>query len=155
MAFADSTEAQNETEAALRRSGLIGMRDDTRIEECRGPKHICVEKISANELPLGLGERDMVGQRLFHLRGARLEGLQQIAMTAEEVLQYIGQFTVCCLGIEREHTFDDMVGTGLVGRIEITRLRGRLERPNDHAGRIRPQMKGLAIKEREFRQNGL
>ena len=155
MAFADGTKAEDETKAALRGSGLIRMRDDTRIEERRGLERIFIEKIGADELALDLCERSMIGQRIFHLRGARLEGLQQIAMAAEEILQNIGQLTVRCLGIEREHTFDDMVGTGLVGRIEITRLRGRLERPNDHARRIGPQMKGLAIEKREFRQDGL
>ena len=63
--------------------------------------------------------------------------------------------TVRCLGVERENPLDDMVGAGLVRRIEVARLGGRLERPNDHAGRIRPQMKGLAIEKRKFRQVGL
>ena len=106
-------------------------------------------------MPLDLRERGMVGQRLFHLRGACLEGLQQVAVTAEEILQNIGQLTVRCIGVERENPFDDMVGTGLVRRIEVARLRCRLERPNDYAGRIRPQMKGLAIEEGKLRQGGL
>ena len=32
MAFADGTKTEDEAKAAFRRSGLIGMRDDTRIE---------------------------------------------------------------------------------------------------------------------------
>ncbi len=80
----------------------------------------------------------MVGQRFFHFSGTRLEGLQQIAVTAQEILQHIGQLTVRRLGVEREHPFDDMVGAGLVRRIEVARLGCRLEGTNNHTGRIRP-----------------
>ncbi len=97
----------------------------------------------------------MIGQRIFHFCCTRLEGQQQVAVTTEKVFQNIGQLTVCCIGVERENPFDDVVGTGLIRRIEVARLRCRLERPNDYARRIRPQMKGLAIEEGKFRQGGL
>ncbi|MGY3469382.1 hypothetical protein ACVW0I_006253 [Bradyrhizobium sp. LM6.11] len=128
---------------------------DTRIEQCRGLERIFVEKISARELALDLREYSMVGQRRFHFRGARLEDLQQVAVTAEEVLQNVGQLPVGRLGIERENPFDDMVGAGLVRRIEVARLCRRLEWPNDDTGRVRPQLKGLAFEEGRLRQNGL
>ena len=61
-------------------------------------------------------------QHLFHDVGARLERLQQVAMPALEILQDIGELAGNGLGIEREHPVDDMIGAGLVGRVEIARL---------------------------------
>jgi hypothetical protein len=75
MTLADGTKTQDEAEAALRRSGLIGMRHDARIEQCRGLERIFVEKIGAHELALRPREHGMVGQRRFHFRGTRLESL--------------------------------------------------------------------------------
>ena len=155
MAFADGTKTEDEAQAALRRPGLIGMRHDTRIEQRRRLERLFVEKIGAHELPLHLRERGMIGQRIFHLCGSGLEALHQVAVTAEEIFQNVGQLTVCRLEVERENPFDDMVGAGLVGRIEVAGLRRRLERPNDHAGRIGPQLQGLAIKDGKLRQGGL
>ena len=155
MAFADGTKAEDEAQAAFRRAGLIGMRDDARIEQRRRLERIFVQKIGADELPLDLRERGMVGQGLFHLVGACLEGLQQVAVTAEEILQHIGQLTGRCIGVERQNPFDDVVGTGLVRRIEVARLGCRLEGPHDHARRIGSQMKGLAVQERKLRQGVL
>ena len=155
MAFADGTKAQDEAKAIWRCSRLIGMRHDTRVEKSRGLERIFVQKIGADELPLDLRERDMIGERIFHLCGASLEGLQQVAVTAEEVLQNVGQLTVRCLGVEPENPFDDMVGAGLVRRIEVARLGCGLEGPNNHARRIGPQMKGLAIEDGKLRQVGL
>ena len=106
-------------------------------------------------MPLHLRERGMVGQRIFHLRGADLEGLQQVAVTAQEILENVGQLALRRLGIKRENPFDDMVGAGLVRRIEVAGLGRRLERPDDHARRIGPQMNVLAIEDGKLRQGGL
>src|SRR5580692_7743048 len=109
MAFANSTKTEDETKTAFRRPGLIGMRHDARIEQRRRLERIFVEKIGADELALDLRERGMIGQRIFHLRGTGLESLQQVAVTAEEVLHNICQLTIGCLGVEPENPFDDMV----------------------------------------------
>ena len=129
MAFADSTKTQDEAKAAFRRSGLIGMRHDTRIEQRRRLERIFVEKICADELPLDLRERGMIGERIFHLRGARLESLQQVAVTAEEVLQNIGQLTVCCSGSSARTRstiwLARVLSVGLRSRGSVAGLKGR------------------------------
>ena len=92
---------------------------------------------------------------LFHFVGAGLERLQQVAMPAKEILQDIGELAGCGLRIERENPVDDMIGAGLVGRIEIARLGRRLERPHDHARGIGTQIKRLPVQEGGLRQGAL
>ena len=74
-------------------AGLIGMRDDARIEQRRRLKRIFVQKVGADQLALHLRERSHGGKRVFHFIGARFECLQQVAMATLEVLQDIGQLT--------------------------------------------------------------
>ena len=97
----------------------------------------------------------MSRQRLFHLVGAELEFLQQVAMPALKVLQDVGQQAGCDLRIERENTFDDMVGAGLVGRVEIARFGRRLERAYDHARGVGTQIERLPMQEGGLRQDVL
>jgi hypothetical protein len=89
----------------------------------------------------------MIGKGFFHLLGAFLERLQQIAMAAKEIFQNVGQLAGGGVRIKSENAFDDMVGSGLVGRNEVARLGCGFERPHDHPGWIRPQVKGLEIQE--------
>src|ERR1700760_1762566 len=152
MAFAASTKTEDKTKAIFGRPRLIGMRHDARIEQRRCLERILVEKIGADELALDLGERDMIGQRIFHLRGTRLESLQQIAVTAEEVLHNVCQLTIGRPGIELEDSLDDMVGAGLIRWIEVAGLCRRFERPHDDARGIGSKMKGLTIEEGRLRQ---
>ena len=147
MPFADRAKAENEAQAAFRRARLIGMRHDAGIEQRRGFERIFVEKIGADQLALDLGKAPCAAKRLFHLVGARLERLQQVAMAALKILQHVGQLAGCGLGIERQNPVDDMVGAGLVGRVEIARFGRRLERAHDHPRGIGAQIKRLPVQE--------
>ena len=89
---------------------------------------------------------------LFHLVGAGLERLQQVAMPALEILQDVGELAGSGFGIERENPIDDMVGARLVGRVEIARFGRRLERPHDHARGVGTQIERLPIQEGGLRQ---
>ena len=91
MSFADGAQAQDEAKPAFRRAGLIGMRDDARIEQGRGLEGIFVQEIRADQLALHLGEIGMGGEGVFHFVGARLERRQQVAVAALEILQNFGQ----------------------------------------------------------------
>ena len=73
----------------------------------------------------------MRGERLLHFVGARLERLQQVAVAALKILEHVGQLVGAASRIERQDAIDDMVGAGLVGRVEIPRFGRRLERAND------------------------
>ena len=97
----------------------------------------------------------MSRQRLFHLVGAELEFLQQVAMAALKVLQHVGQQAGCDFRIECEDAFDDMVGAGLVGRVEIARFSRRLERAYDHARGVGAQIERLPMQEGGLRQDVL
>ena len=49
MALADGAKAQDESAAAFRRAGLVGMPDDAGVEQGRSLKRIFVEKISPDQ----------------------------------------------------------------------------------------------------------
>ena len=123
------------------------MRDDAGIEQCRGLERILVEKISAYQLTLDLGKNAVSRKGPFHFVGAGFERLQQVAMTAQEILQDVGELTGRGSGIECENPLDDMVGAGLVGRVEIARFGRRLERTHDHPRGIRTQIERLPVQE--------
>ena len=147
MPFADGAKAQDKSAAIFRRAGLVGMPDDARIEQGRRFERILVEKIRADQAALRLVQFGMRLERLFHLGGARLEDVEQISVTAFEVFEHVAQLLRGSLGIEPKHPVDDMIGPGLVGRIEVSGLSRRLEGPDDDPGRIRAQIQGLPIQE--------
>src|SRR5436190_7527326 len=76
-------------------------------------------------------------------------------MPALEILQYIGELVGDSFGIKRENAIDDVIGAGLVSRIEIARFGRRLERAHDNARGIRPQVKRLSIEESGLQQGAL
>ena len=131
MSFADGAKAQDKAKAAVRHTGLIRMGHDARIEQRRGFKRILIEKVGPHQLPLHLGERSMIGKRLLHLLSAYFERLQQIAVAPQKILQHVGQLSGGGRGIEREHPLHNMIGAGLVRRIEIARFGCRFEWTND------------------------
>jgi len=147
MPLPDRAKAEDETTSAFRRAGLIRMRDDARIEQGRGLEGIFVQEVGADQLTLGLGENRMRREGDFHLVGALLEGRQQVAMAALEIIKDVGELVSCGLGIQRQDPLDDMVRAGLVGGIEVARLGRRPERPHDHARGIGPQMENLPVQE--------
>ena len=105
-----------------------------------------LQEIGADQLALDAGKSAVSRQRLFHLVGAGLEFLQQVAMPALKILQHVGQLAGCDFRIERQDTLDDMVGAGLVGRVEVTRFGRRLEGTYDHARGIGTQIERLPMR---------
>ena len=61
-------------------------------------------------------------------------------MPALEILKHVRQLAGRGLRIEIQNALDDMIGPGLVRRIEVARFRRRLERTNDDPGGVGPQM---------------
>ncbi len=68
-------------------------------------------------------------------------------MAAEEILQDVGKLTGRGFGTKCENPLDDMVGAGLVGRVEIARFGRRLERTHDHPRGIWTQIERLPVQE--------
>ena len=83
---------------------------------------------------------------IFHLRGTRLEDVDQVAVTPIEILQHVRHLLGGRVGGEPQHAADDVVGAGPVDRVEVTWLDGRFEGADDDAGRIRPEDQILAVK---------
>jgi hypothetical protein len=86
-------------------------------------------------------------ERVLHLRGARLENVEQVPVSAPEVLKYLAQLLRGSFGIKPKHPANDMIGTDLVSRVEVARLSRRFEGPDDDPGRIWAQIEALAIQE--------
>ena len=101
MPFSDGTETQDEAVPAFRRTRLVGMGNNARIEQCRRFEGIFVQKIGADQLPLYLAETCMSGKGVLHFIGAGLENLQQVAVAALKIFEDIGQLAGRCLGIKR------------------------------------------------------
>ena len=101
MPFADGTKTEHEATSALRRTGLIRMGDDARIEQCRRFKGIFVQKIGSDQLTLYFAERSVSSKGAFHFVGTRLEDLQQVAVAAFKILEDIGQLAGRRLGVKR------------------------------------------------------
>jgi hypothetical protein len=76
-------------------------------------------------------------------------------MPALEILQDIGKLVGNGVGIERENPIDDMIGAGLVSRVEIARFSRRLERAHDDARWIRPQVQRLPMEKSGLQQGAL
>ena len=65
MAFAGGAQTQDETQRALGHAGLVGMRHDGGIEQCRRLRRILVREVSADEhLPLARGL--CIGVKMMH-----------------------------------------------------------------------------------------
>jgi hypothetical protein len=93
-------------------------------------------------------------QCLFHLYGARLEDFEQVSVTAFEVLEHFSQLSRGDSGLEPKNPANDVVGPGLVGRVEVPGLSRGLEGSDDDPGRIWTQMQDLAVQESGLRQSG-
>ena len=111
-----------------------------------------MQKIGTDQPALFLGEAHVLDQGLFHFDGARLEGVEQIAMTPLEILEHFRKVHGHRLRIERQDPVDDMVCPGLVGGIEVAWLRRWFERTHHHTCWIGPEIEGLPVEKRGFRQ---
>ena len=154
MPFAHSPKAQDESTSPLRRAGLVGMADDARIEQGRRFERVLVKEIGSDQAALRLVQDGMRRQRLFHLRGARLEGLEQVPVTILEVLEHFGELPRGSPGLEPKNPADDMVGPSLIGRVEVSRFSRRPEGPDDDPGWVGAQMQDLALQDWGLRQGG-
>jgi hypothetical protein len=79
-------------------------------------------------------------KRVLHFVGACLECLKQISMTAQKILQHIGQLGFGRLRMQRKDAADNMIGARLICRIEITWLSRGFEWPHDDARCVWPQI---------------
>jgi hypothetical protein len=68
-------------------------------------------------------------------------------MPALEIFQNLRQLRRCIFGTQGQNAVNDMVGPGLVGGVQVARLRGRLERPHDDPGRIGTKVESLPVQE--------
>lgn len=93
-------------------------------------------------------------ERFLHIRSARLEDVEQISMTTFEIIEYVCQLPFGGILIEAKNSVDDMIGTDLIGGVEIAGFSRGLEGPDDDPGRIRTQIQVLAIQESGLRQSG-
>ena len=140
MPFADGAKAQDEPAAVFRCTRLVGMPDDAWIEQGRSFERIFVEKIGPDQSTLRLAQWRMGLERLLHFRCARLENFEQVSVPAPEVLKHLAQLLHGRFGIKPKHPANDMIGTDLVGRIEVSGLSRRLEGPYDDPRRIRAKV---------------
>ena len=140
MPFANGAEAQDESAAIFRCAGLVGMPDDAWIEQGRGFEGIFVEKIGPDQSTLRLAQWRMRVERLFHFRCARLKNFEQVSVPATEVLEHLAQLLHRRFGIKPKHPANDMIGTDLVGRVEVSGLSRWLEGPYDDPRRIRAKV---------------
>jgi hypothetical protein len=152
--FANGTKAQNEPTAILRRIGLVGMSDDTGVEQGRGFERVLVKEIGSDQTALRPVQYGMRLQRLFHLYGAGLKDFEQVSVTAFEVLEHFSQLSRGDSGLEPKNPADNVVGPGLVGGVEVSGFSRRLEGSDDDPGRIRPPVQGLAVQELGLGQDG-
>lgn len=140
MPFADGAKAQDEPAAVFRRARLVGMANNAWIEQGRGFERILVEKIGPDQSTLRLAQWSMGVERLLHFRCARLENFEQVSVPAPEVLKHLAQLLHGRFGIKPKHPANDMIGTDLVGRIEVSGLSRWLEGPYDDPRRIRAKV---------------
>ena len=91
-------------------------------------------------------------QRVFHIRRARLEDIDQIAVPAGKGIEHVVQLLSGGFGIQPEHSADNVVGSDLVSGVEVSRLRCRFEWSDENPCRIRAQIQALAIYESELGQ---
>src|SRR4029078_6410262 len=73
------------------------------------------------------------------------ENFEQVSVPAPEVLKHLAQLLRGRFGIEPKHPANDMIGTDLVGRVEVPGLSRWLEGPYDDPRRIRAKIEALAI----------
>ncbi len=99
-----------------------------------------LKKIRTDQAALRLVQFGMRLERLFHLRGARLEDIEQIPVTTFEIFEHLAQLLRGSFGIEPKNPVDDMIGPDLVGWIEVSGFSRRFEGSDDDPGRIRAQI---------------
>lgn len=111
-----------------------------------------MEKVRTDQAALRFVQLHMRLERLFHVRRARFEDLDQVSMAPLEVFENIRKLPLGIVAIEPNNTVDDMIGPGLVRWIEVPRLSRRLEGSDDDPRRIGPQIEVLTVQKSGLRQ---
>ncbi len=122
------------------RARLVGVPDDTWIEQGRRLERVLVKKISTYQAALRLVQFSMGRQRLLHICSARLKDIEQIPVTTFEIIQHVCELPRGGFGIESKNPVDNMVGPELVGWVEVSGFSRRPKGPDDHSGWIRTKM---------------
>lgn len=148
MPFPSCTQTEDETSPPRGHSGLIRVTHDTRIEQRSRFEGVFVHEVRANEATLILRERRVGSQGIFHLNGTRLEDLQQVAVTTEEILEYLGKLAGDRRRVQRQYAFDNVVRARLVCRIQVARFGCRPEWPHEDPSRVGTQMQCMSVEER-------
>lgn len=79
-------------------------------------------------------------ERVLHICRARLENIDQISVTAFEIVEHIAQLLCGGFGIEPKYPANDMIGPNLIDGVEVSWLRCRFEGSDDDPRRIRAQI---------------
>ena len=79
-------------------------------------------------------------ERLFHLFGARLKDSEQISVTTFKIFEHFAQLFCGNFRIKPKNPVNDVVGSDLIGWVEVSGFSRRFEWPDDDPGRIRAQI---------------
>ena len=79
-------------------------------------------------------------KRVFHFCGARLEDIDQIPVTAFEIVEHVAQLLFGSVGIEPKYPADYMISPNLVGEIEVSGFSCWFEGSDDDPCGVRPQI---------------
>lgn len=89
-----------------------------------------MHEVCADELALHLVESNVGRERSLHFDSALFERRQQIAVSALEIFENLGQLLLCDLKVEAEHAIHDVIGPRFVRRFEVSRFRSGFEAPH-------------------------
>lgn len=92
-----------------------------------------MHEVRTDELALHLGKCKVGCERFLHFDSALFERRQQIAVSALESFENLGQLLLCDLEVEAEHAIHDVIGPRLVRRFEVSRFRSGFEGPHHDA----------------------
>ena len=134
MPLADGAKAQDESAAIFRRAGLVRMPHDARVEQGRSLEGVLVEKIRADQPALSPIQFGMRRERFFHVIGARFESIEQVSVTTIKIFKHVAQLLSGGFGIQTKNSVDNIVGSDLIGCIEVSGLGCRFERSDDDSG---------------------
>ena len=145
MPFSDCAQAQDEAQTAGGGASLVDMGDDAWIEQSCRFERIFEHEIGADQSALFLRERGVFREGVFHVVGARFEQLEQIAMSALEIVENISKLACRRFRPQREYAIDDVIRPSFVSGIEVAWFGRRPERAYDHPRRIRAKVQTLPI----------
>jgi hypothetical protein len=99
-----------------------------------------MKKVRSDEPALRLIQFGVRFERFFHLRGTRLEEIEQISVTTVKIFEHVCQLLRSGFRIEPKHPIYDMIGPYLVGWIEVSGFSRGFEGSDDDPSWIRAQI---------------